>query len=167
MNAAYARLWLYDNRFQWAGLAAFASKQVGCGLLHASNAIENIQAEHEAAQRLNSGGESVLDIPGLFSISKNDEQSVRDLDEARRNNPVPSIDIRRDGEALSLMQQQYQHVYEMMAMGNTSLFLDVFPLHAFYAKRGWKEFKQCLRLRQNIYGHEKFPVLWPVGQKKL
>jgi hypothetical protein len=35
INAAYARLWLADNRFQWAGLAAFASKQVGCGLLHA------------------------------------------------------------------------------------------------------------------------------------
>jgi len=88
INAAYARLWLHDNRFQWAGLAAFASKQVGCGLLHASNAIENIQTEHEAAQRLTSGGESILDIPGLFSISKNDEQAVRDLDEARRNNPV-------------------------------------------------------------------------------
>ena len=167
INAAYARLWLHDNRFQWAGLAAFASKQVGCGLLHASNAIENIQVEHEAAQRLTNGGESILDIPGLFSISKNDEQAVRDLDEARRNNPVPSIDIRRDGEALSLMQQQYQHVYEMMAMGNTSLFLDVFPLHAFYAKRGWKEFKQCLPLRKNIYGHERFPVLWPVGQERL
>ena len=37
INAAYARLWLHDNRFQWAGLAAFASKQVGCGLLHAAN----------------------------------------------------------------------------------------------------------------------------------
>lgn len=35
INAAYATLWLADNRFQWAGLAAFASKQVGCGLLHA------------------------------------------------------------------------------------------------------------------------------------
>lgn len=35
INAAYARLWLADPRFQWAGLAAFASKQVGCGLLHA------------------------------------------------------------------------------------------------------------------------------------
>lgn len=35
INAAYAKLWLADNRFQWAGLAAFASKQVGCGLLHA------------------------------------------------------------------------------------------------------------------------------------
>lgn len=34
INAAYARLWLADNRFQWAGLAAFASKQVGCGMLH-------------------------------------------------------------------------------------------------------------------------------------
>lgn len=36
ISAAYARLWLADNRFQWAGLAAFASKQVGCGLLHAA-----------------------------------------------------------------------------------------------------------------------------------
>lgn len=27
INAAYAKLWLADNRFQWAGLAAFASKQ--------------------------------------------------------------------------------------------------------------------------------------------
>lgn len=35
INAAYATLWLADERFQWAGLAAFASKQVGCGLLHA------------------------------------------------------------------------------------------------------------------------------------
>ena len=35
INSAYAKLWLSDNRFQWAGLAAFASKQVGCGLLHA------------------------------------------------------------------------------------------------------------------------------------
>ncbi len=34
INAAYAKLWLADNRFQWAGLAAFASKQVGCGMLH-------------------------------------------------------------------------------------------------------------------------------------
>lgn len=39
-NAAYARLWLADNRFQWAGLAAFASKQVGCGLLHARRLSE-------------------------------------------------------------------------------------------------------------------------------
>jgi hypothetical protein len=42
INAAYARLWLQDSRFQWAGLAAFASKQVGCGLLHASNTVDLI-----------------------------------------------------------------------------------------------------------------------------
>lgn len=40
INAAYARLWLADHRFQWAGLAAFASKQVGCGLLHAQRLSE-------------------------------------------------------------------------------------------------------------------------------
>lgn len=40
INAAYAYLWLTDHRFQWAGLAAFASKQVGCGLLHSSEMIQ-------------------------------------------------------------------------------------------------------------------------------
>ncbi len=52
INSAYAQLWRLDNRFQWAGLAAFASKQVGCGLLHAAEAIEKIQVEYEAAQQL-------------------------------------------------------------------------------------------------------------------
>jgi len=51
INAAYARLWLEDQRFQWAGLAAFASKQVGCGLLHAADSIEQIDAEKEAITR--------------------------------------------------------------------------------------------------------------------
>jgi hypothetical protein len=51
INAAYARLWLADNRFQWAGLAAFASKQVGCGLLHASNVVEDNRREREQIQR--------------------------------------------------------------------------------------------------------------------
>lgn len=45
INAAYARLWLADNRFQWAGLAAFASKQVGCGLLHARQLSEKSRDE--------------------------------------------------------------------------------------------------------------------------
>lgn len=45
INAAYAKLWLADNRFQWAGLAAFASKQVGCGLLHARQLAEKNRDE--------------------------------------------------------------------------------------------------------------------------
>ena len=65
------------------------------------------------------------------------------------------------------MQQQFRHVHDMMALGNTTLFLDVFPLHAFYAKRGFKELNQCLKARAGIYGHPKFPVLWPVSQEKL
>lgn len=50
INAAYARLWLADRRFQWAGLAAFASKQVGCGLLHSAETIEKNRSEREAVQ---------------------------------------------------------------------------------------------------------------------
>jgi hypothetical protein len=55
----------------------------------------------------------------------------------------------------------------MMALGNTTLFLDIFPLHEFYAKRGLKELKKCIEAREKIYGHPKFPVLWPVGQETL
>lgn len=45
INAAYARLWLHEPRFQWAGLAAFAFKPVGCGLLHAAGAVDGVQVE--------------------------------------------------------------------------------------------------------------------------
>jgi hypothetical protein len=48
INAAYAKLWLADNRFQWAGLAAFASKQVGCGLLHSAETVEKNRKVREA-----------------------------------------------------------------------------------------------------------------------
>ena len=51
INAAYAKLWLADNRFQWAGLAAFASKQVGCGLLHLAEVSEKNRHVRELVQR--------------------------------------------------------------------------------------------------------------------
>lgn len=55
INAAYARLWLADRRFQWAGLAAFASKQVGCGLLHAADIVGANRRQRELA----SGGTTI------------------------------------------------------------------------------------------------------------
>ena len=165
INATYARLWLHDRRFQWAGLAAFASKQVGCGLLHAADSIDLIRDEYEARQRLrDSRRES-----GILTPDRMTEQAdaLRDYKEADARNPVPSVDFRSAGEDLSLVQQQFRHVYDMMALGNTTLFLDVYPLHEFYAKRGFKEFKQCLEAREGIFGHPKWPVLWPVGEEKL
>jgi hypothetical protein len=51
INAAYARLWLADRRFQWAGLAAFASKQVGCGLLHTADIVDAHRHEREQIER--------------------------------------------------------------------------------------------------------------------
>jgi uncharacterized Zn-binding protein involved in type VI secretion len=35
ISAKYAELYLKDRRFRWAGLAAYASKQVGCAMDHA------------------------------------------------------------------------------------------------------------------------------------
>ena len=50
INGAYARLWLADRRFQWAGLAAFASKQVGCGLLHDAGIVDAHRRQREAIE---------------------------------------------------------------------------------------------------------------------
>jgi hypothetical protein len=61
----------------------------------------------------------------------------------------------------------YRFVYEMLAMGNTTLFLDVYPLHVFYKERGLEALKECLESRSNIYGNGQHPVLWPVGQETL
>lgn len=170
INAAYAQLWRTDNRFQWAGLAAFASKQVGCGLLHAAESIDKIQAEHDAAQHLKesarTGFWSLFNPAELRRQEKllEYEKRQREYGQAIRNNPLPGIDWRRDGEPLSTVQQLYQHVYEMMAMGNTTLFLDVYPLHVFYLERGLKRMESCLPSRENIY---EVGMLWPVGQEKL
>lgn len=165
INAAYARLWLHDSRFQWAGLAAFASKQVGCGLLHAADSIDLIRKEYEARQRVRDSRSEF----GLLTPDKMAEQAdeLRGYKEADARNPVPSVDFRSTGEDLSLVQQQFRHVHDMMALGNTTLFLDIYPLHEFYAKRGFRELKQCLGARAGIFGHPKFPVLWPVGEEKL
>lgn len=173
INAAYARLWRLDNRFQWAGLAAFASKQVGCGLLHAADSIEKIQTEYEAAQQLSKSareGVRALAIPQeheRLAKLREFEQRQREYEQASRNNPLPNIDWRSEGESLSSVQQLFQHVYEMMAMGNTTLFLDVFPLHAFYKDRGLESLKECLYSRWSIYDEEPSAVLWPTGQEKL
>jgi uncharacterized Zn-binding protein involved in type VI secretion len=173
INAAYAQLWRFDPRFQWAGLAAFASKQVGCGLLHAAESVEKIQAEFEAQQQLENDARK--GFWGLFSPSERErqakiqafEQRKRDLEQANRDNPVPFGTFGSDDKTLSYAQRLYQFTYEMLAMGNTTLFLDVFPLHVFYAERGLEAFEACLPSREYIVENGQHPVIWPVAQETL
>lgn len=167
INAAYAQLWRVDNRFQWAGLAAFASKQVGCGLLHASESIDKIQAEYTAGRQMINSAKRRWKLPWLTLFGGHDKQAQRDYEQARRDNPVPGVDLRYAGESMSAVQQLYQHVYDMLALGNTTLFLDVYPLHLFYLERGLRQFEECLSSRQGIYREGPDGVLWPVGQEKL
>src|SRR5471032_3644345 len=72
INAAYAQLWLADNRFQWAGLAAFASKQVGCGLIHATKLQKGIAAEKEAHRKLREAPSETLFEGFGFKFSRTD-----------------------------------------------------------------------------------------------
>lgn len=188
INAAYARLWLHDNRFQWAGLAAFASKQVGCGLLHATDVVMKMQAEDEAAKRLLKSTRR-LDAFGL-SLSYADDEALREYQLASEQNPMWTKDISPTwsfgttaGEVArqtaresvhatqsalyKQMQKGFRYVRERLAFGNTLLFLDVYPLHMFYAKRGLTDLKMCLRRRENIVNLEGRKVYWPAPRKPL
>ncbi|MCP9270044.1 hypothetical protein M5U04_18650 [Xenorhabdus sp. XENO-1] len=58
-----------------------------------------------------------------------------------------------------------------MGIGNATLFLDVYPLHAFYHQRGLEELEACLPARKSIfydsqYGRQ-FRILWPIEQEQL
>ena len=173
INAAYANMWLEDQRFQWAGLAAFASKQVGCGLLHAADSIYKIQTEHDAQLRwkdaIRRGFSGLFDKRSEHErqqSAQRSEKARQEYEQARRNNPLPG-GKRNEGESLSYVQKQLRYVHDMLALGNTTLFLDVFPLHAFYKERGLSALRTCLGARQDIYEHDQYPVLWPIEQKKV
>ncbi|TDB60626.1 PAAR domain-containing protein, partial [Pseudomonas vancouverensis] len=88
-------------------------------------------------------------------------------EQANRNNPVWGFTHWGAESPLTYSQQMYQFVYEMLAMGNTTLFLDVYPLHVFYAERGLEALRECLGSRKNIYGSGQHPILWPVGKETL
>jgi len=161
INAAYAQLWLADNRFQWAGLAAFASKQVGCGLIHATKLQTAIGAQKAAQEKLRTGKSETIFEGFGFKLSKTDPEVEKELERARAANPLPTEDITFGDNTRSVVQQQLDYVYEMLALGNTSLFLDVYPLHRFFMVRGFKEMQACLPQRNKL----KNEVLWPIADK--
>jgi hypothetical protein len=154
-------LWLADNRFQWAGLAAFASKQVGCGLIHATKLQTAIAAQKAAQEKLRTAPSETLFEGFGFKFSKTNPEAEQELAKARAANPMPTEDITFGDNPRSVVQQQLDYVYEMLALGNTSLFLDVYPLHRFFMVRGYKEMEKCLRSRRGIVKD----VMWPIAEK--
>jgi hypothetical protein len=131
INAAYANLWLDDRRFQWAGLAAFASKQVGCGLLNAAEMIGK------------SASDSVANLRKVASVGPAAWMTAYGAQQM----------------AGAATAEGAAKVYQMLAKGNMSLFLDVWPLHMFYKKFGLQRFKRCLPERQQLRGS----IVWPIG----
>ncbi|KXU89133.1 hypothetical protein CI15_08780 [Paraburkholderia monticola] len=131
INAAYAQLWLDDHRFQWAGLAAFASKQVGCGLLNAAEM--NGKSASDAAANLS----KVTSVgPAAWMMAYG----------------APSAAGAATAEGAA-------KVYQMLAKGNTALFLDIWPLHMFYKRFGLQRFERCLPERTSLRGS----VVWPIA----
>ncbi|SAL61385.1 hypothetical protein AWB74_03103 [Caballeronia arvi] len=135
INAAYAQLWWEERRFQWAGLAAFASKQVGCGLLNAAEMIQKSNRQRDAYQRWD-----------------------RNASALERMSPYGSPRMPMQDQA---MGEGATKVHQMLALGNTALFLEIWPLHKFYEAFGLERFKQCYPLRKTIAAE----VNWPLSRQ--
>lgn len=161
INAAYAQLWLADNRFQWAGLAAFASKQVGCGLLHATTLEERIETEKLAYQQLKNSQPKDLYERIVVNKLRSNIQLWEAWNQAKQQNKVPLTSDLVLSDAVVMFQKELQYVREMLALGNTTLFLDVYPLHRFFMVRGFDEMEKCLFSRKAL----KDDVLWPIADK--
>ncbi|TBN50276.1 DUF2515 family protein [Pseudomonas sp. BGI-2] len=161
INAAYAQLWLADNRFQWAGLAAFASKQVGCGLLHAATLEQRIEAEKKAYRTLKDSQPKDLYEHMVVNKWRSDPELWNKWNQAKQQNSVPLTSDPLSGDAIALLQEELKYVHQMLALGNTALFLDVYPLHRFFMVRGFKEMEKCLPDRSSL----RSEVLWPIAEK--
>jgi len=132
INRAYARLWLADHRFQWAGLAAFASRQVGCGLLHSAEIIDAHRRERLA------------------------------IDSTLGHGSAPGVQY---GATLKQLATEMagSSMARRLGLGNTHVFLDIYPLHRFYMERGWMEFCACLPRRRSA----RYAVHWEVDRSTL
>jgi hypothetical protein len=127
VSAAYASLWLRDRRFQWAGLAAFASRQVGCGLLHMAQTMQRLGDGIRASHTADS-------FEWLYKIM------------------IPAM----VGTGAGYLRGQ-------LSLGNLAVFLDVYPLHRFYARHGLERMRETLAARQLIADR----VHWPVPAQVL
>ncbi|TKC86793.1 hypothetical protein FAZ69_19265 [Trinickia terrae] len=137
INAAYAKLWLDDRRFQWAGLAAFASKQVGCGLLNAAELISKSNRQRNAYPKWERSSSPLERLSPYAS-------------------PRMSMPDQATGEGAA-------KGYQMLAKGNMALFLDIWPLHMFYKELGLQRFEKCLKERAQLRGS----VIWPIADRVL
>lgn len=122
VSAAYASLWLHDRRFQWAGLAAFASRQVGCGLLHTAQTMRRLGDEIRASKPADN-------FEWLFKVM------------------IPAL----VGTGAGYLRGQ-------LSLGNLSVFLDVYPLHLFYARHGLACLREALAARQGIADRVHWPA---------
>jgi hypothetical protein len=193
INQTYANIWLKNNNFQWAGLAAFASKQVGCGLVNFSDTVGNMKGDHAAKSRAivsaaKVGVNAALPMFSTFMSVFSGSTFIQDVDKAIQDGKA-SIEASKKNNATSVSASitvaspagaiifegvapiAFEYSLKKMGIGNATLFLDVYPLHAFYHQRGLKELEACLSVRKSIfhdsqYGRQ-FRILWPIGQDKL
>ncbi len=87
---------------------------------------------------------------------KQEADELEDYSRASMGDPTIS-----DGYAV--MAKASSQMLSLLALGNTALFLDIYPLHLFYKRYGIQRFEACRFDRQKIADK----VLWPVDPKIL
>jgi uncharacterized Zn-binding protein involved in type VI secretion len=113
INGAYAQLYLDHPEFKWAGLAAYASKQVGCAMDHSTKVMDA------------SARNGALGLPATVT-------------------PVGQAQVAFEAARYGMAK----YTLESLGDGNRELFLDIYPMHRFYAEHGFERMRDCASERQ-------------------
>lgn len=125
ISAAYAKLYMSNpHDFIWAGLAAYASKQVGCAMDHARGAVNTGRG---------------MTVGGAGAVAHGLARGPAGIGEAVAGGVVGAYGAGAAGAA--------DYTYELLGKGNRELFLDIYPLQRFYQLYGMEALKSCAGAR--------------------
>lgn len=115
ISAAYAKLYQTNKNLRWSGVAALASKQVGCGLREATIMLADIEKRLEVNQ-----------------VRQSQERDIRN---------IAMLSFERS--QLLLKTSLANTVKNGLAVGNKAVFEEIYPILQFYQRYGLERFKNC------------------------
>lgn len=116
ISAAYAAAYLKNPKLQWAGTAAFASKQIGC--------------------EMRTWAERAQDAAKLAEGNPEDDMQWLDPAAAQAADGMRGV--------MRLGSMGMEHAVEKFAEGNGKVFQEIYPVFLFYTRHGEKRFGECL-----------------------
>jgi hypothetical protein len=136
ISAAYAKVYQQDERLLWSGVAAFVSKQVGCGMRDA-------RAMLESAGRRKEIYEQAMEMQMRYPAGE----------------PGAAGGIGLGQAIASLQHGSAETLYGGLVNGNLAVFKEIYPVLRFYSQHGLARLLECAQCHDPIIPDELISAL--------